>query len=192
MRAVLVFLLCLCAVHAEPWRVVPVERVKAFMGKMNALIAERVNDVTMRIAEATGRVKPAVGELDDLIAQDLARGVANDYENDFRAFAAGLGIKVPTTYPVYEATGGIGSQFPLHCADLRYGRVVMERFAELWTETLQRHTSLDLQSPDELVGYVITPIAHVLCKTHHEEGLLSALVDFTHRSAMFAAVAKAQ
>ncbi len=189
MRAALVFLLCLCAVHADPWLVVPIERAKALVGKMRDLVTERIYDIGTASATAARGVEPALGELDDRVAQELARGVADDYEADFRAFAAALGLKVPTSYPAYEAHGGLGPQAPLHCTDLRYGRVVMERFVELWNDTLQQNGGVDL-SPYELMEYVLVPLAHTLCTTHHEEGLLPALVDFTHRSAMIAAVAK--
>lgn len=185
----LVFLVCLCVVRADPWLVVPIERAKALMGKMSDIVTERIYDIETAVATAAGRVEPAMGELDDRIAQELARGVADDYEANFRAFAAAQGFKVPTSYPVFDANGGLGIMFPVHCTDLRYGRYVMQRFAELWTETLQQYGSLG-QPPAELIEYVIMPITHMLCQTHHEEGLLPALVDFTHRSAILASVAK--
>lgn len=83
MRALLlVFLACLCAVRADPWLVVPIERAKALMGKMSDVVTEQVYDIGTAVATATGYAQSTV--------------IATDAHNASRARADPLRVHVGT------------------------------------------------------------------------------------------------
>lgn len=185
MRALCVFLLCASLVAASP-----IVQMRSLVSDALLAINNGVRNATDDVLAIVARLESAaVPSLDELAMVQQAQNAADLFEKVFRDYASQRGVVVPVTLTTYDRFA-TPDAVPEHCADMRYGRLLVLRAVRLWVEAHERaHRALwGLQSPDRRLRALVKKLegpARRICVKHHISGLFNALVALSSNDAMF-------
>lgn len=184
-------LLCLLVVAAAD-APRPDEQAQSLIADAMHMINQGVHAATEDVIATVAHLEPdPLSTPDEYVAKERALQLANLFEEVFRDYAAQRGATVPAVLTFYDRFAD-PEAMPEHCADLRYGRLLVLRSVRLWTEThvaavrQQLHPHYD---PERRLPALVTKLESIgrrVCEKRQAGGLFNALVALSSNDAMFA------